>query len=305
MQRKRYEAAGLNPALMYGSGSGGGISASLGSVSGGSAGGSVDRRDMSAIGIDPLMLANLENTAAQARKTNAEAENLEKLNAGGYADLQLGVLRGQQDLIGAKVLTEGTQQALMELDRQFQAATFDTRVKLSQSELKEADARVALLIQEYEQNEKLNPLQLQLLEKQVAYYEAQTLLAAMQRYAAQQDAELTKAQKQRIETLTPYEVSEAVGRMLEADSRARLNDANAAVARAEAAEIPKDAKMRRITGYTEMVVGSICDVGALVVDAATFGLSRATASRAARQSDRDYMQRERHHRNNMSGYLRY
>lgn len=63
--------------------------------------------------------------------------------------------------------------------------------------------------------------------------------------------------------------------------------------------------MRRIVGYTEMVIGSLCDLSHEAMGYMTFGLSKAGDRRRAREADRDYMQRERHHRNNMSGYLRF
>ncbi len=150
-ERARLEAAGMNPALAYGGGASGGsgVQASVGSVSGGSVG-QAKPLSLAENSLDLTSLAQIQNMAAQSenlkaasRKTNAEAENLERLNEGGEPEARIAVLKAEEELKTSQAYNEQAQARLADLTRQTNELTQFYDVQLARSNWKLVDKRVS------------------------------------------------------------------------------------------------------------------------------------------------------------------
>lgn len=218
MQRQRLEAAGMNPALAYGSGAGGsGMSASVGSVSGGSAG-MPNPKAMQSVPVSLTDLAAIQNMAAQneslaagARKTNADAataeyelERKKRQDSKGLADYEVDAVKLNNDLVEARIASEQQAAAL-------NRALAETEDLLRQYKFDEAKMRYLTLVEQYDDLIKRNPLEREQIE--AARDEAKRRTALMAWQMAEENpqneyygalADLTDLQEKRLEELKPY-----------------------------------------------------------------------------------------------------
>lgn len=211
MQRQRLEAAGMNPALAYGSGAGGsGMSASVGSVSGGSSG-MPNPKAMQSVPVSLTDIAQIESLAAGARKTKAEAaaaeyelERKKRQDANGLEGYEVDALKLNNELVSARIASEQQAAALNE-------ALTQTEDLLRQYKFYEAKMRYLTLVEQYDDLLKRNPLERE--QIQAASAEAKKRVALMAWQMAENNpqnkyygalAELTGLQKERLEELKPY-----------------------------------------------------------------------------------------------------
>lgn len=222
MQRKRLEAAGLNPSLMYGSGAGAGVSASMGSPSL-----PTSSAPYAPIITNPMQIQDLSLKASQTKKNeadarlvNAEAEEKERTNKGGLPDAL--VDKAFQEVAGIRVVNR-----LKELEADFAESSFNERfnaIKLGNQlmvdEHEQNKVSIGLLIQQYLHNKEMMPLQREELLKKIATYAFQWSLLEAETYKAVQqgriaDSEIAKnysqsalfrAEKERIDKLDDAEL---------------------------------------------------------------------------------------------------
>lgn len=141
MQRARLESAGLNPALMYGSGAGGtGISASVGSVSGGSAG-MPNPKAIQSTPVDLTQISDMELAASQARKNNAEAELLERETEAGGPEARVDLVKAQSELATSEAYDAQASARLNDLIRETKHLTQFYDVQFARSNWKLLDKR--------------------------------------------------------------------------------------------------------------------------------------------------------------------
>lgn len=118
-QVKMMQEAGLNPALMYGQGGGGGTTAGSGNM------GSVSQEQVSNVGANAaqaaMMMSQIELTKAQTKKTEAEAENIE--------GVERGLKEAQTGNIQADTKLRLIQEKADNLNLEFQDRTLDSRVQ--------------------------------------------------------------------------------------------------------------------------------------------------------------------------------
>lgn len=141
MQRSRLESAGLNPALMYGSGAGGsGMSASVGSVSGGSAG-MPNPKAIQSTPVDLTQMAEIELVASQARKNNAEAEQIESDTEAGGPGVRVNLAKAQEQLATSQAYDAAASSRLNNLVADYKNVTFFYDVHSSRQNWKMLEKR--------------------------------------------------------------------------------------------------------------------------------------------------------------------
>lgn len=222
MQRKRLEAAGLNPSLMYGGGAGAGVNASMGSPSLPSS-----SAPYAPIITNPMQLQDLslkesqrKLNDAESRKINAEAEEKERTNESGLPEALAS--KAFEEIVGIKIVNR-----LRELEADFNETSFNERFNaialgnlLATDEHEQNKISLELLVQQYKHNEDMLPLQREELLKKIITYgyqwallEAETFKAYQQGRIADSEiarniaqSDLFKQQKDRVERLTQHEV---------------------------------------------------------------------------------------------------
>lgn len=142
MQRARLDAAGLNPALMYGSGAGGsGMSASVGSVSGGQAG-MPNPKAIQSTPVDLTQMAQTELAVSQARKNNAEAEQIENENEAGASEARVNLIKAQEQLATSQAYDAQASARLNNLIADVKTLTSFYDVQYARSNWKLVDRRI-------------------------------------------------------------------------------------------------------------------------------------------------------------------
>lgn len=189
-QVEQMKKAGINPALMYGMGGGGGQTASLaqGSVSGGQAAPSygAGQSAMSGMGL-ALMAAQTRNIEAQTKKTEAEIPNVGKEGVKLDTEVQ-SLLQGINNAKAQQALTE-VQTGIASIEEQIKGKTQNAAQALVMTELRKATAEMDIL-------ERNNDIDAKTKEDKINIVKAQLGGMLIGNAAAEQGITASKAQVQ-------------------------------------------------------------------------------------------------------------
>lgn len=204
-ERQRMEAAGYNPALMYGAGTGSGVNASMNSGVNASSGSHSGANGMR--GVAPqlsvpdimsiaLQKANIDVAKANERKINAEAKNIENRTPTMYnlGDIKAELMIAQKnnEISDSELKYELKENERIAKEFNQWSIPFDKQIK--ENSVQESAYNLAVRIQRYEFNESNNPIILRQNELAVEQSVLDLLATEVQIQANNEGIKLTKAQ---------------------------------------------------------------------------------------------------------------
>lgn len=227
-QKEQMKAAGINPALMYGMGGGGGVTTGggAGGVTGGSAPvGGREIQDMLGMGIQmKIQEAQIDVMKSQAEKNRADAKATSGVQTElGYAQIN-NLVAGLENTKAGTAMTK-VQTAIQELQLAYNKETFDLSKRMLDTQLQKiaveldilqndkevSDETVEMRVKQTEENlyqtvieNALKKWQIKATEAGVKQTEAQTGLIKAQTDATKEGTKLTKEQVKQIMELTKY-----------------------------------------------------------------------------------------------------